>query len=205
MARASAAREEKGERQGRSPMEERIIAAAVTLFAERGFDATAVQQIVDRAEVTKGALYHYFDSKDDLLYEIYRTLIGVQNTDLDAIVARGLGAADTLRAILVDVVTTTANRLPEAAVFFREVHKLDDKRMATFRADRRSYHASVRKVIADGQVGGEFSSAVPAETVVQIAMGVVNQLPVWYRPDGPKTPEQLGNEIADFVLAALRV
>ncbi len=205
MARASSAREVKGERQGRSPMEDRIIAAAVTLFAERGFDATAVQQIVDRAEVTKGALYHYFDSKDDLLYEIYRTLIGVQNADLDAIVARGLGAAETVRAILVDVVVTTVGRLSEAAVFFREAHKLDDKRMAAFRADRRRYHASFRAVIADGQAGGEFSSAVPAETVVQIAMGVVNQLPVWYRPDGAKTPEQLGTEIADFVLAALRI
>jgi AcrR family transcriptional regulator len=112
MARAATARGEKGERQGRSPMEERIIAAAVTLFAERGFDGTAVQQIVDRAEVTKGALYHYFDSKDELLYEIYRSLIGVQNADLDAIVERGLGAAETVRAILVDVVSTTANRLP---------------------------------------------------------------------------------------------
>ena len=69
MARAATTRDDKGERT-RSPMEERIIAAAVTLFAERGFDATAVQQIVDRAEVTKGALYHYFDSKDELLYEI---------------------------------------------------------------------------------------------------------------------------------------
>ena len=205
MARAATARGDRGERQTRSPMEERILAAAVTLFAERGFDVTAVQQIVDRAEVTKGALYHYFDSKDELLYEIYRALIGVQNADLDAIVERGLSAADTVRAILVDVVTTTANRLPEAVVFFREAHKLDDKQMVAYRADRRRYHESFRKVIANGQALGEFSTLVPAETVVQIAMGVVNQLPVWFRADGPKTPEQLGNEIADFVLASLRV
>jgi AcrR family transcriptional regulator len=186
-------------------MEERIIAAAVTLFAERGFDGTAVQQIVDYAEVTKGALYHYFDSKDDLLYEIYRSLIGVQNADLDAIVERGLSAADTVRAILVDVVTTTVSRLPEAVVFFREAHKLDDKQMVAYRADRRRYHESFRKVIANGQASGEFATVAPPDTVVQIAMGVVNQLPVWYRPGGAKTPEQLGNEIADFVLAALRV
>jgi hypothetical protein len=39
---------------------------------------------------------------------------------------------------------------------------------------------------------------------VLIALGVVNQLPTWYRPDGPKTPERLATEIADFVLAGLR-
>jgi AcrR family transcriptional regulator len=188
----------------RSPMEERIIASAVTLFAEQGFDATTVQQVVDRAEVTKGALYHYFDAKDDLLYEIYHALIGTQTTALEEIAAQGRGAGDTMRAILVNVVRTTVDRLPEAKVFFREAHKLDADRHAAFRADRRRYHEGFRQVIARGQAAGEFATTVPPDTVVQIAMGVVNQLPVWYRKDGSKTAEELGNEIADFVLAALR-
>lgn len=188
----------------RSPMEERIIASAVALFAEQGFDATTVQQVVDRAEVTKGALYHYFDAKDDLLYAIYHVLIGTQTAALEEIAARGLPAGETVRAILVNVVRTTADRLPEAKVFFREAHKLDAERHAAFRADRRRYHEGFRQVIERGQAGGEFSTTVPPDTVVQIAMGVVNQLPVWYRPEGVKPPAELGNEIADFVLAALR-
>lgn len=200
MARTSGART----RDGRSPMEERIIASAVELFAEQGFDATTVQQVVDRAEVTKGALYHYFDAKDDLLYAIYHALIGTQNAALDEIAARGMGAADTVRAVLVNVVRTTVERLSEAKVFFREAHKLDAERHAAFRADRRRYHEGFRKIVESGQASGEFSRVAPADTVVQIAMGVVNQLPVWYRPGGGKSPEALGNEIADFVLAALR-
>jgi AcrR family transcriptional regulator len=211
MARTTASRAPRTTRQRvtrmagvRGPMEERIIASAVALFAEQGFDATTVQQVVDRAEVTKGALYHYFDAKDDLLYEIYHALIGTQTADLDEIVGRGLGASETVRAILVNVVCSTIDRLPEAAVFYREAHKLDADRMAAFRADRRRYHESFRTVIADGQTSGEFAATVPPDTVVQIAMGVVNQLPVWYRPEGPKSATDLGNEIADFVLAALR-
>lgn len=185
-------------------MEQRIIASAVELFAEQGFDATTVQQVVDRAEVTKGALYHYFDAKDDLLYAIYHALIGTQNAALDEIAALGLGAGETVRAVLVNVVRTTVERLSEAKVFFREAHKLDADRHAAFRADRRRYHEGFRLIVEAGQASGEFSRVVPADTVVQIAMGVVNQLPVWYRPDGLKSPEELGNEIADFVLAALR-
>jgi AcrR family transcriptional regulator len=53
----------------------RLLEAAVSLFAEKGFDATSVQEIVERAQVTKGAMYHYFRSKDDLLYAIYHGLI----------------------------------------------------------------------------------------------------------------------------------
>jgi AcrR family transcriptional regulator len=186
-----------------TPMESRILRAAVKLFAEKGFDATTVQEVVAAAEVTKGALYHYFDSKDDLLYEIYHSLIGVQTADLDDIVARDLGAKETVRAILVNLVVSTAARIDETAVFVREMHKLDSERMAAFRADRRRYQRTFRDVIAKAQAAGEFSALVPADTAVLIALGVVNQLPTWYRPDGPKSPEQLGAEIADFVLAAL--
>jgi len=186
-----------------TPMESRILRAAVKQFAEKGFDATTVQEVVTYAEVTKGALYHYFDSKDDLLYEIYHSLIGLQTAELDRIIAEGNGAVQTVRAIMVNLVVTTADRIDETAVFVREMHKLDSERMAAFRADRRRYQRTFRDVIAKAQASGEFSSVTPADTAVLIALGVVNQLPTWYRPDGPKSPEQLGAEIADFVLAAL--
>ncbi len=57
---------------------QRIVAAAVALFAEQGFDATSVTEVVARAGVAKGALYHHFASKDDLLYEVYRELVDRQ-------------------------------------------------------------------------------------------------------------------------------
>ncbi|MDQ2585594.1 TetR/AcrR family transcriptional regulator [Saccharothrix yanglingensis] len=183
---------------------ERIVGAAVRLFAAKGFDATTVQEVVEAASVTKGALYHYFGSKDDLLLEIYRSLIGRQMAELDAIVAQGLDAGAAVRRILVSLVETTAESVDETAVFVREMHRLDAERMAEFRAERRRYHETFREVVERGQRGGVFGDRVPADTVVLIALGVVNQLPTWYRPDGPKSPAGLGTEIADFVLAGLR-
>lgn len=191
-------------RAGPGVLQQRILRVAVELFASQGFDATTVQQVVDGARVTKGALYHYFDSKNDLLFAIYHSLIGTQTADMDRIVAQGLSSAETVRAILLNVVESTTARIEEAAVFFREVHKLDAVRMAEFRADRRRYHETFRQVVAGGQADGSFSSAFPADTVVQIAMGAVNQLPTWYRHDGEKAPHQIGTDLADFVLSALR-
>ncbi|MCP2203675.1 TetR family transcriptional regulator [Lentzea flava] len=186
-----------------SATEQKIIDAAVRLFASQGYDATSVQEIVTAAEVTKGALYHYFRAKDDLLFEIYRQLITAQSADMDRIIELGLSSADTVREILVSLVVSTAERVDETAVFVREMHRLDEARMTEFRAERRRYHETFLGVIEKGQADGEFSSAVPADTVVRIAVGVVNQLPVWYRPDGAKPPARLATEIADFVLAGL--
>jgi AcrR family transcriptional regulator len=182
----------------------RLLDAAVSLFAEKGFDATSVQEIVERAAVTKGAMYHYFRSKDDLLYEIYHGLISRQLADLDRIVADG-GPPDVLvRAIIVDLVETTAAELPKATVFSQEMHKLADEPMAALRAQRRRYHERLRDLVARGQADGAFASVTPADTVTLVVFGIVNQLPQWYQPDGPKRPRQLADEVADFVLAGLR-
>ena len=54
--------------------------AAVELFAAQGYAKTSVQQIVTAAGVTKGAMYHYFTSKDDLLFGIYDQLLTMQKS-----------------------------------------------------------------------------------------------------------------------------
>jgi len=188
----------------RGRVQDRLLAAATELFAEKGFDATSVQEVVERAQVTKGALYHYFDSKQDLLYEIYHSIISVQLADLERILAAGEPAGATLRAIVVNLVETTAARLDQALVFGREMHRLDGGRIAAVRADRRRYHDLVRDVVARAQAAGDFAPVADADTVTLVIFGVVNQMPAWYRPDGAKSPDQLGTEIADLILAGLR-
>jgi hypothetical protein len=84
------------------------------------------------------------------------------------------------------------------------MHKLAEEKMAALRADRRRYHKAFREVIAKGQREGAFARTASAETVTLIVFGIVNQLPQWYRPGGPKSPRELADEIADFVLAGLR-
>lgn len=185
------------------PIQARLLAVAAELFAEKGFDATSVQEVVERAQVTKGALYHYFDSKQDLLYEIYHSIISVQLADLERILARGEPPAATLRAIVLSLVETTAARADQALVFSREMHRLDRDKWDLVRADRRRYNDLVRDVIARAQGSGEFARVADAETITLVIFGVVNQLPRWYNPRGAKTAAQLGDEIADFVLAGL--
>ena len=186
------------------PIQARLLAVAAQLFADKGFDATSVQEVVERAQVTKGALYHYFDSKQDLLYEIYHQIISAQLADLQQILATGEPPERMLRTIIVSLVESTAARANQALVFSREMHRLDRDKMDAVRADRRRYHDLVRDVVARAQGSGAFAKVADADTVAYIVFGVVNQLPRWYNPNGSKPPTQLGTEIADFVLAALR-
>ncbi len=183
----------------------RVLDAAVELFAQHGFDGTSVNQVIARAGVAKGGFYHHFASKEALLYEVYGDLITHQLEGMDAILARGLPPAGTLRALIHDLVTTTAASARPALVFWREMHRLGDERTADYRRARRRYHDAVRMLIRDAQVAGEFATVASADTVTFTIFGYVNELPLWYRPAGRKKPAQLADELADLVLAALEV
>jgi AcrR family transcriptional regulator len=182
---------------------ERVLDAGVELFAVQGYDATSVAQIVTRAGVAKGGFYHHFASKDQLLYEVYGDLITQQLTGMDRIVAQGRPPGETLRALILDLVETTAARARQSLVFMREMHRLDDERTEQCRSARRRYHDTVMRLIQRAQGTGEFAPVASAETITFTIFGMINELPVWYRPNGRKRPRQIGTELADLVLAAL--
>lgn len=181
----------------------RVLDAAVELFAEQGYDGTSVSQVIARAGVAKGGFYHHFASKEALLYEVYGDLIGRQLGGMDDILARGLSPAQALRALIADLVETTAASARPALVFWREMHRLGDERTAEYRRARRRYHDTVRRLVRDAQMAGTFAPVASADTVTFTIFGYVNELPLWYRPSGRKRPAQLAAELADFVLAAL--
>ena len=181
----------------------RVLDAAVDLFAEHGYDGTSVSQVITRAGVAKGGFYHHFASKEALLYEVYGDLIGRQLAGMDEILARRLPPADTLRALIADLVETTAASARPALVFWREMHRLGDERTAEYRRARRRYHDTVRRLIREAQAAGAFAAVASADTVTFTIFGYVNELPLWYRPSGRQRPGQLAAELADLVLAAL--
>ncbi|MFP8962385.1 TetR/AcrR family transcriptional regulator [Streptomyces nanhaiensis] len=186
------------------PVPQRLLAAATRLFADRGYDRTSVQEIVEAAGVTKGALYHYFGSKDDLLHEIYGRVLRLQQERLDAFASSDAPVEQRLRDAAADVVVTTIDNLDDASIFFRSMHQLSEDKQKQVRAERRRYHERFRALIEEGQEAGVFSTATPADLVVDYHFGSVHHLSTWYRPGGRMTPQEVADHLADLLLRALR-
>jgi AcrR family transcriptional regulator len=75
---------------------EALITAARSLFAERGFADVGTEEIVRSARLTRGALYHHFDSKEDLFRAVYER---VEQELVERIAADATSAADPLEAL----------------------------------------------------------------------------------------------------------
>ncbi|GGP99983.1 TetR/AcrR family transcriptional regulator [Streptosporangium pseudovulgare] len=188
----------------RESVRQRLLSEATRLFAEQGFESTSVQEVVSAAGVTKGAMYHYFDSKDDLLHEIYGRVLRMQMERLTAI-ADGPGTvAERLHAAAADVVRTTVENLDDSKIFFRSMHLLAPDTRKSVRAERRRYHERFRDLVTEGQREGVFSTASPAEIVVDFFFGSVHHLGTWYSTEGPLSGAEVGGHFADLLLSSLR-
>jgi AcrR family transcriptional regulator len=187
-----------------APVPRRLMAAATRLFADNGYDRTSVQEIVEAAGVTKGALYHYFGSKDDLLHEIYARLLRLQQERLDACADSREPVEQRLRKAAADVVVTTLGNLDDAMIFFRSMHQLSPEKQKQVRAERRLYHERFRALVEEGQRSGVFSAVTPPDLIVDYHFGSVHHLSSWYRPDGKLTPQEVAEHMADLLLRALR-
>jgi AcrR family transcriptional regulator len=186
------------------PLQQRLVLVATRLFAAQGYDATSVQQIVEAAGVTKGALYHHFTCKDDLLYEVYHHVLAEQTRRMEEIADGPGDAAQRLAAVVGDVIASSVANLDELIVFFRSMHLLPDAQQKTVRAERRRYHLRVRRLVEEGQRAGVLTTDVPADLAVHFVYGAIHQIGTWFSDSGPLTADEIAQHFERLVLAGLR-
>ncbi|MFW5420636.1 TetR family transcriptional regulator [Nocardiopsis sp. CNT-189] len=192
---------DRGERSQAVP--DRLLAEATRMFAERGFERTSVQELVGAAGVTKGAMYHYFDSKDDLLYAIFQRLLAMQRERLDGYAKAPGPVADRLRAAAADLVRTSIENTDEAVIVSRSLHMLSPERQRAIRAERRDYQERFLAMVEEGRREGVFRSEVPLNIVATQFFGAVHHLGMWYRRGGGLGGAELGDHFAGLLMSGL--
>lgn len=193
-----------GARSDPEPVPDRLLRAATRLFARGGFPGTSVQQIVTEAQVTKGALYHYFGSKDDVLYAVYHRILAAQTERLERIVSSQATVEERLRAAAVDVVVSSADNMDDLTIFFREMQWLSAEKAAIVRRERRHYHELFRSLLEEGQREGVLRDDASADLAAHAFFGSVHHLFTWFHPDGPMSAAEVGESLADLLVRGLR-
>src|SRR5262249_59927606 len=77
-----------------------VVAAALAVFAELGFGQATLNDVADRAGITKGAVYHYFESKEQLLLALLRERILPHIEEGEVLVASPTGSREQILAEL---------------------------------------------------------------------------------------------------------
>ena len=179
---------------------ERLLEAASQAFADKGFHATTTRDIAARAEMSPAAVYVHFATKEALLYEL--SLVG-HRAALGVVTAAVAAAGDDPGAQLADVVRSFAawhaTHRRTARVVQYELTALTPGHRKEIATLRREIQAQVQAVLTDGVRAGRF--VVPDVSGTALALlSLVVDVARWYRPDGPRSPQAIGDLYADLAL-----
>ncbi len=151
-----------------TPKREAILAAALELFSERGFDATPVPRVAERAGVGAGTIYRYFRSKEELLNAVYRRC----KLDLRRSLVRGvpgqLSPRQEFRWLWCGL-WDFATRRPRAFRLLETHHHADYLDEESRRADA-ALEAPIADFLRRGQAAGAVRN-LPPELLISLTIG----------------------------------
>jgi AcrR family transcriptional regulator len=185
---------------GRLPTKQRIEQAALQLFAAKGFEATGIRDIADRAGLSTSALYHYMGSKDELLV----AFMVESMTELTRVACAALEGTDSPAAQLIALVRTHVGfhtlDAQRALVADDELRALSDAAFTKVMQLRDGYERLWAETLERGLRGGGFSFADPRITRLAL-LEMCNGVARWYSDRGPKNPAEIADSFADLALA----
>ncbi len=156
-----------------------ILAVAGELFGERGFDAVSLDDVAERLDVTKGSLYYYFASKEELVSAAIETLGSAWTRRLQELPSAGTPAA-RLRALIREHVTVAVQDHPAALRLFLAPDDWPPAQRAAIKELRRRHDRVFRDVVEEGMAAGEFV-VVDVDTTLHCLHAAMAQSPIWYR------------------------
>jgi TetR/AcrR family fatty acid metabolism transcriptional regulator len=153
---------------------ERILDAAVRVFAKKGFHATRVSEVADAAGVADGTIYLYFKSKDELLVSLFEDRVERLFAFLEAELPRAATAPEKLRIIIelqLGLLEGERDLAEVITVILRQSTKLmKEHAVPKFTA----YLDAIARVVADGQAAGELRDDVSPHLVARAIFGALD-------------------------------
>jgi AcrR family transcriptional regulator len=189
-------------REKRRRRQAEILHAALRAFREKGYYATTLDDIAERLDIRKTALYHYFPDKEAILYQCHRESLAEVDRFVKEARQRFTTADEQLRYIIQEHVQVMTETLEGSPLAF-EVTALSGERQQEIIRARDRYERGLRKIIEQGIRDDEFRS-VNSKIAVFAILGAINWIARWYQPEGSIRTAELGSEFADQLVGGLR-
>lgn len=170
--------------------------AASRLFNDKGYLQTTTKDIADLANLSKGGLFHYFASKNDVLYFILKNYMDFALEDFERELAEVKDAPSKIKFIISRHINFYLANSSEGKTLFRDAHLLPTKYFKAIAEKETKYYKIVAGVLADF-----FNGRVEKSELTILAfelIGMCNWIFSWYNPKGSITPGKLSEFIYDI-------
>jgi AcrR family transcriptional regulator len=183
-----------------------ILRTAARLFQQRGYDATSMNDVAAALKLSKGGLYHHFQSKDEILYEIMNHAMEITQERVINPVRGIAGPEERLRALIrlhIEVVLSPRDR--EITVMLHENHPLPPALRKRINARKKDYIHFLENLMAEvqKQVQRESSRRVSPRAAAFALLGMINWIYQWYKPEGELQAQNLVPQFTELIFGGI--
>jgi len=189
-----------------------ILRTAARLFQQRGYDATSMNDVAAALKLSKGGLYHHFQSKDEILFEIMNHAMEITQERVLNPVRAIADPAERLRALIrlhIEVVLSPRDR--EITVMLHENHPLPPALRKRINTRKKEYVHFVESLMAEVQKdavkqpqrAGKTSGAVSPRAAAFALLGMVNWIYQWYKPEGDLQTHNLVPQFTELIFGGI--
>jgi AcrR family transcriptional regulator len=179
-----------------------LLDVAVTVFNERGYDATSMEELATRLGITKSAIYHHVSGKEELLRLALDRALDALFAVTEEPAAGSGPAIDRLEHVVRGSVRVLTAELPFVTLLLRLRGNTEVERTALQR--RREFDRIVTHLVRTAEEEGDVRPDVDPAVTSRLLFGTVNSLTEWYRPDGGLSADDLADALVATTFQGLR-
>lgn len=179
-----------------------VLRTAAKTYSRNGFHETTLADIADELNVSKPALYYYFRSKDDILFECHRLAIEAITDGDNPMPARD--EADG-RTRLVEFLRRYVQMVVDdfgTCLVMTGTNALEPENRGQVVVGRRQIDSMLREILEHGNADGTLDCP-DAKLSAMFIFGAMNWIPRWFHADGSLGLDELADQLIKFVLSAI--
>lgn len=182
---------------------EAILKTAAVFFAEHGYDRASMGKLAEACGVSKALIYHYYPSKDALLFDILDTHLTALVDVVETTAASSAEPQARLRALIRAVLIAYRDSDSEHKVQLDALSSLPEEKQEHLRALQRRLVACMAESVR--AVEPERFAARPelVRPVTMSVFGMLNWFFLWHKPGGPVNRDAYAAIVADLVMGGL--
>lgn len=180
-----------------------IVETAARLFARDGFLGASVADVAEACMLSKSALYHYYSSKEDILYDVMHSYIVALNAAAQAIVAGPGDAKAKLRALTREFMSRYVGAADRHKVLLNDLERLPKARRQAIVSMQRGLIDTMADLLCEIEPRLRLREA-ERRPAAMLVFGMINWTHTWFDPDGAVSAEQLADMAVDLALGGLK-
>ena len=179
-----------------------ISKAAARLFHKKSYLETSMGDISAAARMSKGGVYHYFSSKDEILFFILNNFMSIMVGDLEQELQEIEGASSRLEFIISRHIEIYTKNLSESKTLLHEANCLPLRYFNIIAEKERKYYRIVAEVLSEFL--GKPVKKDKLTGISFILFGMCNWIYHWYDPRGSLTPKDLSGMMFEIFLNGVK-